>query len=331
MQERKLGTLSVSASGYGCMGLSHAYGRPCGEQEFRHIIAAALDAGITFFDTAEVYGTPDDPHHNENMLGKVLPQYRDRIVLASKFGLGFDLTAQPPYPLVPNSDPKQIKAALEGSLKRLHTDHLDLYYQHRPDPKVEPEAVATVMAELIQEGKILHWGVSEAPADYIRRAHQVCPIAAVQNRYSMLARHHEELFPLLEELNIGLVAFSPLANGILSGQYSAESKFDSATDYRAKMPQFQAQSYEQNKQLFARLTEIAQAHNCTMAQLSLAWVMGKKPWIVPIPGTRSLERLQENVGAAAVTLSAQEMEAIDTALDQLPHSAVYGGAAMAKQ
>ncbi len=327
MEQRKLGALQVSAIGYGAMGLSHAYGAPCDEKAFQEVVAANLAAGVTFFDTAEIYGTNDDPHHNERLLGPVLKPHRAQIVLASKFGIEFDLTSPKlPHPLVANADPRKIKSALEGSLKRLHTDYLDLYYQHRHDPKVEPEAVAEVMAGLIKEGKIRAWGVSEAPADYIRRAHAVCPISAVQNRYSMLARQHEALFPLLSELNIGLVAFSPLANGILSGSYDQNSHFDPKYDYRATMPQFQQESYAQNQALFALLSKIAQEHEATMAQLSLAWVMAQAPWIVPIPGSRNLERIKENAGAAQVKLTYAEVQAITDALERLPHSAVYGGA-----
>lgn len=218
MEYRTLGNdLTVSAVGLGCMGMSHAYGAPANKKEMTELLAQAVGMGYTFFDTAEVYGTPDNPHDNEELVGAALKPYRDKIVLATKFGIHFDMTSTAVNkPLVPDSRPEVIRASVDASLKRLDTDHIDLYYQHRLDPKVPIEEVAGVMADLIREGKITHWGLSEATEETIRRAHAVCPVTAIQNRYSMMARWYESLFPVLEELHIGYVAFSPLANGFLS-------------------------------------------------------------------------------------------------------------------
>lgn len=225
MQYRTLGSdLTVSAVGLGCMGMSHAYGAPADKKEMTELLAQAVDLGYTFFDTAEVYGTPEHPHDNEELVGAALKPYRDKIVLATKFGIHFDMSSTATNkPLVPDSRPEVIRASVEASLKRLGTDHIDLYYQHRLDPKIPIEEVAGVMADLIREGKITHWGLSEATEDTIRRAHAVCPVTAIQNRYSMMARWYENLFPVLEELHIGYVAFSPLANGFLSGKYDKSS------------------------------------------------------------------------------------------------------------
>ena len=221
MKKRILGTgLEVSAVGLGCMGMSHAYGAPADKKEMTELLAKAVDMGYTFFDTAEVYGTAQNPHDNEELVGQALKPYRNHVVLATKFGIHFDQTApEVNKPLVPDSRPEVIRASVEQSLMRLGTDHIDLYYQHRPDPDVPVEEVAGVMKELIEEGKILHWGLSETNEETIRRAHKVCPVTAIQNRYSMMARWYESLFPVLEELQIGFVAFSPLANGFLSAKY----------------------------------------------------------------------------------------------------------------
>lgn len=328
MEYRELGKsgLRTSAIGLGCMGMSHAYGAPADKKEMADLLAVAVDMGYTLFDTAEVYGTDTNPHDNEELLGAALKPYRDKIVLSTKFGLTFDTsTTDGPHALVPNSAPAEIRSAVDGSLRRLQTDHIDLYFQHRIDPKVEPEAVAEVMASLIKEGKILHWGISETTEDYLRRAHSVCPVAAVQNRYSLMARWHESLFPTMEELGVGLVAFSPLANGLLTNQYSAASTFDAKTDYRASMPQFQAKSFAKNEQLLSLLQLLAEAHHATPSQISLAWMINKKPWIVPIPGTRKLSRLKENAGAADIHLTADEVAHIDAAIERMDISAVFGG------
>ena len=327
MQYRTLGSdLTVSAVGLGCMGMSHAYGAPADKKEMAELLAQAVDLGYTFFDTAEVYGTPEHPHDNEELVGAALKPYRDKIVLATKFGIHFDMSSTATNkPLVPDSRPEVIRASVEASLKRLGTDHIDLYYQHRLDPKIPIEEVAGVMADLIREGKITHWGLSEATEDTIRRAHAVCPVTAIQNRYSMMARWYENLFPVLEELHIGYVAFSPLANGFLSGKYDKNSQFDAETDYRNVMPQFQPENFDRNRELLTLLQKLAEQNNATPAQISLAWMLCKKPYIVPIPGTRKLSRLLENAGAADVTLSNKEVHAIDEALNGMEMSEVFGG------
>lgn len=328
MNYRNLGNrgLRVSAIGLGCMGMSHAYGAPADHREMAELLAKAMDMGYDFFDTAEVYGTPDNPHDNEELLGSALKPYRNRVVIATKFGLRFDLeSGRIPYPLIPDSRPETIRKSVEGSLRRLQTDHIDLYYQHRPDPDVPVEEVAGVVQNLIKEGKVLYWGLSEASEEDICRANAVCPLTAVQDRYSMMARWHEALFPVLEELGIGLVAFSPLANGLLSDRYNAASHFEAGTDYRAGMPQFQPDSYDKNHDLLQLIRRIAAEKNTTPAQISLAWMLCKKPWIVPIPGTRKLDRLQENAGATDVMLTNAEVKQIDKALDAMPMSDVFGG------
>lgn len=333
MQYRTLGAdLTVSAVGLGCMGMSHAYGAPADKKEMTELLAQAVDLGYTFFDTAEVYGTPDNPHDNEELVGAALKPYRDKIVLATKFGIHFDQTSPAVNkPLVPDSRPEVIRASVEASLKRLGTDHIDLYYQHRLDPKVPIEEVALVMADLIREGKITHWGLSEATEDTIRRAHAVCPVTAIQNRYSMMARWYERLFPVLEELHIGYVAFSPLANGFLSGRYDKNSKFEAGTDYRSVMPQFQPESIDRNRELLHLLNALAAEKNATPAQISLAWMLCKKPYLVPIPGTRKLIRLIENAGAAELRLTAGEVGSIDQALDSMEMSQVFGGSPMTEK
>lgn len=327
MQYRTLGSdLTVSAVGLGCMGMSHAYGAPADKKQMTELLAQAVDLGYTFFDTAEVYGTPEHPHDNEELVGAALKPYHDKIVLATKFGIHFDMTSTATNkPIVPDSRPEVIRTSVEASLKRLGTDHIDLYYQHRLDPKIPIEEVAGVMADLIREGKITHWGLSEATEDTIRRAHAVCPVTAIQNRYSMMARWYENLFPVLEELHIGYVAFSPLANGFLSGKYDKSSQFDAETDYRSIMPQFQPENIDRNHDLLTLLQKLAEQNNATPAQISLAWMLCKKPYIVPIPGTRRLSRLLENAGAADVTLSAEEVSAIDEALNGMEMSEVFGG------
>ena len=328
MNYRTLGLsgLRVSAVGLGCMGMSHAYGAPADKREMTELLADAVEMGYLFFDTAEMYGTPERPHDNEELLGEALRPFRDRIVIATKFGISFDHPeAAGTYPVIPDSRPEVIRRSIEGSLRRLRTDRIDLYYQHRIDPKVAPEEVAGVMADLIREGKILHWGISEATEDYLRRAHRVCPVTAVQNRYSMMARWHEALFPALEELGVGFVAFSPLANGLLTDCYTADSAFDPATDYRASMPQFRRESFAQNRSLLALVCRLAEEHHATPSQIALAWMLNKKPWIVPIPGTRRLCRLKENIGAAEITLTPAQVASIDAALDAMPMSEVFGG------
>lgn len=327
MRYKTLGKdLKVSAVGLGCMGMSHAYGTPLEREEAVQLIQQAVEMGYTFFDTAEVYGTTDNPHINEELVGEALKSHRNQVMIATKFGIHFDmLSSEVNKPLVPDSRPEVIRASIEGSLKRLRTDHIDLYYQHRPDPHVPIEEVAGVMSELMQEGKITHWGLSEAGEDMIRRAHKVCPVTAIQNRYSMMARWHENLFPVLEELGIGYVAFSPLANGFLSAQYDKNTVFDKNYDYRSVMPQFQSDAMEKNHELLSLLNKMAEQKHATPAQISLAWMMCKKPYIVPIPGTRKLERMLENGKASDVILTEEEVRALDKELDSMEMSQVFGG------
>lgn len=331
MRLRVLGTdLKVSALGLGCMGFSHAYGAPTNRIEAMRTLLQAADMGYAFFDTAEVYGTPEDPHHNEELVGAALKGRQD-VCIATKFGIRFNQTSpEVNKPLVPDSRPATIRRSVEESLRRLQRDHIDLYYQHRPDPEVPVEEVAGVMADLIREGKITHWGLSEATEDSTRRAHTVCPVTAIQNRYSMMARWHESLFPVLEELNIGFVAFSPLANGLLSGRYGRDSRFDAGTDYRSVMPQFSSAAMDRNQALLDLLHHLAEEKEATPAQISLAWMLCKKPWIVPIPGSRKLERLEENAGAADIPLTEDEVQELDAALDGMELSDVFGGTQIKK-
>ena len=327
MKYRTLGKdLVVSAVGLGCMGMSHAYGRPRDKKEMTELLAQAIDLGYTFFDTAEVYGTPEDPHDNENLLGEALAPFRNRIKIGTKFGIHFDMNSTADNkPLVPDARPSVIRKSVEDSLRRLKTDHIDIYYQHRQDPKVPVEEVASAMADLMKEGKILHWGLSEVDADTLRRAHAVCPVTAVQNRYSMMARWYEPLFPVLEELHVGLVAFSPMANGFLSGRYDSHSHFEKGTDYRSIMPQFQEKNEKKNRDLLQLLGDLAEEKGATKAQISLAWMICKKPWIVPIPGTTNPERLAENGGAADIELTREEVQRIDEKLDAMGKFDVFGG------
>ena len=290
------------------------------------LLSEAVDRGYTFFDTAEAYGTPENPHDNEELLGEALKPYRNRIVLASKCGIRFDETSTAVNkPLIPDGRPETIRKSIDGSLQRLQTDHLDLYYIHRIDRNVPIEETAGAMKELIEAGKITHWGISEADEETLRRAHKVCPVTAVQNRYSMMYRDYEALFPVLEELQIGFVAFSPLANGLLSAQYNKDSKFEKGTDYRSAMPQFTPEAFDKNEEMIRYIKEMADKKNATPAQISLAWMLAKEPWIVPIPGTRKYGRLIENAQAAEVSLSRQEVEDLDRMLDTVPMSGVFGG------
>lgn len=333
MKYRTLGKdLQVSAVGLGCMGMSHAYGAPADKKEMNELLAKAVDMGYTFFDTAEVYGSPENPHDNEELLGVALKPYRNKIVIGTKFGIHFDMSSSKVnHPLVADSRPEVIRTSVVESLKRLNTDHIDLYYQHRVDPNIPVEEVAGVMADLIKEGKITHWGLSEVNEDVIRRAHAICPVTAVQNRYSIMARHYEPLFPVLEELGIGFVPFSPMANGFLTGKYDKNTKFDVSTDYRSMMPQFTSESIDKNKDLLELLYQTAEQKNATPAQISLAWMICKKPWIVPIPGTRKLDRLMENAGSAEIELSKEEIKKLDEALDNMEMSEVFGGSKIIKK
>lgn len=313
------------------MGMSHAYGAPADKKEMTELLAQAVDLGYTLFDTAEVYGTPDNPYDNELLLGEAIKPYRDKIVLATKFGIHFDMNSSSVNkPLVPDSRPETIRSSVEGSLKRLQTDYIDLFYQHCAAPDVPIEEVAGVMSDLMKEGKIAHWGHSEATEDAIRRAHSVCPLTAIQNRYSMMARWYEPLFTVLEELHIGYVAFSPLANGFLSAKYGKDAKFDALTDYRSMMPQFTAEGIDQNQALLELLHQTAESKGATPAQISLAWMLCKRPHLVPIPGTRKSDRLKENAGAADIMLSSEELARIDCALNHMDMSAFFGGSKISK-
>lgn len=327
MKCRVLGKdLQVSEIGFGCMGLSHAYGKPVEKKEGIRLLQEAVEAGYTFFDTAEVYGTDDNPHANEELVGEALKSVRDKVVIATKFGIHFDMKSKAVNkPLVSDSRPEAIRASAEASLKRLNTDHIDLYYQHRIDKNIPIEEVAGVMAELMQEGKITHWGLSETDEDTIRRANAICPLTAIQNRYSMMARWYEKLFPVLEELQIGYVAFSPLANGFLSARYGKDAVFDSQYDYRSMMPQFSGQGIDENRKLLALLDRTAKEKCATPAQISLAWMLCKKQYLVPIPGTRNKGRMLENADASSIRLTASEVKALDDALDRMEMSDVFGG------
>lgn len=330
MRKRILGKdLKVSAVGLGCMGFSHAYGAPTGQKETVYAIEKAVDLGYTFFDTAEVYGTARNSHENEELVGTALQSCREKVAIATKFGIHFDMSSSDVNkPLVPDSRPEVIRESVEASLKRLRTDHIDLYYQHRPDPKVPIEEVAGVMSELIQEGKITHWGLSESDEETIRRAYKVCPLTAIQNRYSMMARWHENLFPVLEELGIGYVAFSPLANGLLSDCYDQKTQFDRNYDYRSVMPQFQADAMEKNQKLLNLIRKLAEENKATPAQISMAWMLCKKPYIVPIPGTRKIERMEENAKAADILLTKEQVDVLDQSLGEMDMSEVFGGSRM---
>lgn len=326
MKKRILGNgLEVSAVGLGCMGFSHAYGEPVEKTIAINTIRQSFSMGYTFFDTAECYlGVfPDGSIScNEELVGEALKDHRKEVQIATKFGVSHEGRQ-----LIINSRPDNIRRTVEASLNKLGTDYIDLYYQHRPDPDVPIAEVAGIMSELIKEGKILHWGMSEADEPLIRAAAAVCKPACVQNRYSIMARWHEKLFPVLEELNIGFVAFSPLANGILTTAYRSDDRF-AAADYRSVMPQYQDDAYEKNAALFDLIRNRTQAKNATPAQLSLAWMLAKKPYLVPIPGSRKPERIAENAGSPDVTLTGEEVAAIDHALEKIAMSEVFGGSAV---
>ena len=322
MNKRTIGELVVSSVGFGCMGLSHAYGPAIPKEEAIQIIRDAVEVGYTYFDTAECYlGNFADgsPANNELIVGEALRPYRDKVVIATKFGVthGGDR-------LILDSSPETIRKSVDGSLKRLGIDCIDLYYQHRIDPKVEPETVAEVMNELMKAGKIRYWGISETNEDYLRRANAVCKVTAIQNRYSMMARWHENLFPVCEELGVGYVAFSPLANGFLTDAFPKGERFAEG-DFRNFMPQYTEQGHEENVELLAYLHELAEQKQATPAQISLAWMLCKKPFICPIPGTRKKEWLKENAGAADIVLTAEEVKRIDDRLGQIQMSEVFGG------
>ncbi|WP_323063089.1 aldo/keto reductase [Klebsiella variicola] len=310
MQKRYLGKsgLQVSALGLGCMGLSHGYGPATDTRQAIELIRAGVERGVTFFDTAEVYG----PYLNEEVVGEALKPLRERVVIATKFGFTFgnDNRQQ-----ILNSRPSHIREAVEGSLRRLKTDVIDLLYQHRVDPDVPIEDVAGTVKDLIAEGKVKHFGLSEAGAQTIRRAHAIQPVAALQSEYSMWWREPEqEILPLQEELGIGFVPFSPLGKGFLTGTIRAGSTFGE-DDFRSKVPRFAAQALEANEKLVSLISVIAAENRVTPAQIALAWLLAQKPWIVPIPGTTKLHRLEENLAAAEIQLSPGELEKISRALE----------------
>ena len=314
MKTRVLGQgLEVSAIGLGCMGMDHAYGAPADREEMIKLIRRAVELGCNFFDTAVVYGEA-----NEVLLGKALEIYnREDVIIATKFGIYGQkmVDGKPENDL--NSKPDSIREQVEGSLERLGVDYIDLYYQHRVDPEVEPEVVAGVMKELLAEGKIKHWGLSNAPLDYLRRAHAVCPVTCIENQYSMVFREPEdEIFKVCEELGIGFVAYSPLGNGFLSGKYDANTVYPEG-DFRNKMGRFSPEVMQKNQVLLDLLKEIADSKNATSAQIVLAWELAQKPWIVPIPGTTKMHRLEENLGGVDIELSPEELKGINAALDAL--------------
>ncbi|GAB4038379.1 aldo/keto reductase [Spirosoma jeollabukense] len=311
MQKRKLGNsgLEVSALGLGCMGMSFGYGPPKDTKEMISLIHAAVEQGVTFFDTAEVYG----PYSNEELVGEALEPFKGDVVIATKFGFNFQDGKQVGL----NSRPENIRAVAEASMKRLRVDVIDLFYQHRVDPNVPIEDVAGTVKELIQEGKVKHFGLSEAGAQTIRRAHAVQPITALQSEYSLWTRQHEtEIIPTIEELGIGLVAYSPLGKGFLTGKIDESTKFAEG-DIRNILPRYTEEARSANKTLLDLLDQFAQRRQATPAQIALAWVLAQKPWIVPIPGTTKLHRLTENNGAAAIQLTADELREIKDATAQI--------------
>lgn len=322
MKKRNLGNFVVSPIGLGCMGITHASGAPMAKTDGVKIIEAAFDLGYSLFDTAECYTGiyPDgSTAYNEEVVGKALKPIRDKVVLASKFGVthGGDR-------LILDSRPDTIRKSVEGSLKRLGTDYIDLYYQHRIDPKIPASDVAGTMADLMKEGKIRAWGISEVNEEYLRQAHAVCPVTAIQNRYSMLARWHKNLFPVCQELGITYVAFSPLGNGFLSARYNDNSTFEENADFHKNMPQYTDKGMKQGQPLLEFLRRFSEEKGATPAQISLAWMLCKKPFIIPIPGSRKMERLKENINAAEITLTESELLEIDSLLDRL-EVPVFGG------
>jgi aryl-alcohol dehydrogenase-like predicted oxidoreductase len=314
MQKRKLGksNFEVSALGFGCMGMSWSYGPPKDKQEMISLLRAAVDRGVTFFDTAEVYG----PLVNEELVGEGLAPFRGKVVIATKFGWEANPNDGGKWNAL-NSRPEHIKQVAEGSLKRLRVDAIDLFYQHRVDLNVPIEEVAGAVKDLIQEGKVKHFGLSEASAQTIRRAHAVQPVAALQSEYSLFWREPEEtVIPTLEELGIGFVPFSPLGKGFLTGKIDSDTKFDS-TDFRNSVPRFSEENRKANQALVDVISSFAKQKKTTPAQIALAWLLAKKPWIVPIPGTTKLERLEENLGAAVIELTTGDVLALEEASSKI--------------
>lgn len=314
MQKRKLGKsdLEVSAIGLGCMGMSFSYGPPKDKQEMISLLHAAVERGVTFFDTAEVYG----PFTNEELVGEALAPFRGKIAIATKFGFKLGVPEKQAWSGL-DSRPDHIKEAVEGSLKRLRIETIDLLYQHRVDPNVPIEEVAGAVKELIRQGKVNHFGLSEASTQTIRRAHAVQPLAALQSEYSLWMRAPEkEIIPTLEELGIGLVPYSPLGRGFLTGKIDAQTTFDSS-DFRSNLPRFQPEALRANQALIQLLESIAAKKKSTPAQIALAWLLAQKPWIVPIPGTTKLHRVEENIGAAAIQLTSGDLREIESAASKI--------------
>src|SRR5579872_4341116 len=315
MQKRKLGksNLEVSALGLGCMGMSFSYGPPKDKKEMTNLLHAAVDRGITFFDTAEVYG----PFTNEELVGEALAPFRGKVVIATKFGFDFTGGVNRPGAAPVNSQPEHIKQAVEGSLKRLRVETIDLYYQHRVDPDVPIEDVAGAVKDLIEEGKVKHFGLSEVGAQTIRRAHAVQPVTVVQSEYSLWWRTvEEEVLPACEELGIGFVPYSPLGRGYLTGKIDENTTFASV-DIRSRLPRYTPEARKANRVVIDLLARIGEQKGATPAQIALAWLLAQKPWIVPIPGSRKLERLDENIGAIAVELTAQDLSEINNAMSKI--------------
>lgn len=317
MKTRFLGKdkLEVSSIGLGCMGFTQSYPPYLPKDEAISVIRQAVEAGVTFFDTAEVYG----PYTNEELVGEALEPYRDKVVIATKFGYDIENNKMDAAgrPIALSSNPKVIRRAVEGSLKRLRTDHIDLYYQHRVDPDTPIEEVAQTVQDLIKEGKVLHWGLSEASAATVRRAHAVCPLTAVQSEYSMWYRNVEkELLPALEELGIGFVPFSPLGKAVLTGRFNKDTHFDK-TDFRSQIPRFNPENLQHNMQLVEYVEDLAKEKNATPAQIALGWLLAQKPWIVPIPDTKKITRVQENIGGADVVFADEELAKIREKLNSI--------------
>jgi aryl-alcohol dehydrogenase-like predicted oxidoreductase len=314
MQKRKLGksNLEVPAIGLGCMGMSFSYGPPKDKQEMLSLIRTAVERGVAFFDTAEVYG----PLTNEKLVGEALAPFREQVVIATKFGWAPAPGDRERWSAL-SSRPEHIKEAVEGSLKRLRVDAIDLYYQHRVDPNVPIEDVAGAVKDLIQQGKVKHFGLSEASAQTIRRAHAVQPVTALQSEYSLWFRRPEqEILPALEELGIGFVPYSPLGKGFLTGKITPDTKFDS-TDFRSTIPRFRPENLDANQAMVVLLNKFAEQRRATPGQIALAWLLAKKPWIVPIPGTTKLHRLEENIGAAEIELTEDELREIEGAASNI--------------
>lgn len=315
MKTRILGKsgLEVSAVGLGCMGFTQSYPPYPDKREAISVLRKAVELGVKFFDTAEVYSM----YKNEELVGEALEPFRNEVVIATKFGYDLENVRldESNRPVALSSRPETIRKAVEGSLRRLRTDHIDLYYQHRVDPDVPIEVVAETAGELMKEGKILHWGLSEAAPSTVRRAHSVCPVAAVQSEYSMWYRRpEEELLPVLEELGIGFVAFSPLGKAMLTGRFDKDSKFGK-DDFRSSIPRFQGENLRHNMELVNFVKALAEKKNTTPARIAIGWLLAQKPWIVPIPGSKRVERIEENIGGADIIFTREELDEIRTRLD----------------